>query len=232
MIRLELVEGGDEAFDAPAHNEIEIVAEIEFEQVVADELAGRERSLRLTDLPGPEHEFAGDLIGVGTAIGFGGGEDVPDDDEQFTGDSDDGLFFADTVRETLKGFFPIGIEANGGPGGLNQNGAEIAASLFGDASTPVGLAGGINSCAKAGVSDQFFGGRKASDVANSAQDGHGGEQANPGELDQIGHRVSPGVQGTETGQFGFNFADLGVEMEQGGQILTDAQLFGRRQVKR
>ena len=99
MVSLELLQRGDEAFDPTPNNEVEIMTETECEQVEADELAGRETtgSLLLTNLPGPEHQLAGHSIGISAAVGFGGGEDVPDDDQQLSGNGHDSLLFANAM---------------------------------------------------------------------------------------------------------------------------------------
>ena len=73
-----------------------------------------------TKLPGIEQEFVGDLIFGGVKIGLTMGEDVPDRDQDFACDGDDGLLDADAGFETLEFGFPVRVELDGGPGVKRQ----------------------------------------------------------------------------------------------------------------
>ena len=50
----------------------------------------------------PGHEGTSDGRWIGMMVEFALGEDMPDDDEQFTGDSGNGLGFAKAVTQGLE----------------------------------------------------------------------------------------------------------------------------------
>jgi hypothetical protein len=64
------------------------------------------RAMLSTKLPGIEQEFVGDLIIDGVNIVLTFGQDVPDGDEDFASDSDDGLLVTDTIFEALEMNYP------------------------------------------------------------------------------------------------------------------------------
>jgi hypothetical protein len=95
--------------------------------------AGDRFGMMFTSIPGPTHHLRSDL-GVGeVAIGLALGKYVPKDDRQAPGDGDDRLARDEALGKAIEFAFPIGVKIHGGPGGLDQGGAKIAAAGFGDA---------------------------------------------------------------------------------------------------
>ena len=57
--------------------------------MAADELGGGETAAQFViEFPGPGHELGRDLFGIGVAVGFSLGQDVPDGDKELAGDGD------------------------------------------------------------------------------------------------------------------------------------------------
>ena len=77
---------------------------------------------------------------------------------------------------------PGGGKAHGDPGRLDESGAQLAASLLGDAPGAGGLPRGIEAGAQTGIADEGLGGGKAADIPNGAEDGHGRDQPHAGHL--------------------------------------------------
>ena len=221
----------DDAFAAVLET-VEVVTEAEAHQVVADELGGGEASAQVViELPGPGHELGGDFARVGVAVGLFLGQDVPDGDEEFAGDGDDGLLPADAESELVKNTFPIDRIADGGPGGFDESGAEVTSALFGDTAAFVGLAGIMDSASEAGVADDFLVLGEAIDSADGAENGHGVDEAKAGQLDDEGRHVGPGFRDTEASQFSFGLVDEAGERVDDGHVVAGAEFFSGRNVE-
>jgi hypothetical protein len=81
----------------------DLVKDAESGQALLDEVetvGGQRASQMMLGTPG--HEGTGDSGWIGMAVQFTFGEDMPDDDEQFTGDSGNGLGFAKAVTQGLE----------------------------------------------------------------------------------------------------------------------------------
>ena len=159
------------------------MAEAETHQVGADELgSGQATATLLAELPGPHHELGGDFFRVGMAVspwsfgprtkGFPFGEDMPDGDQEFTSNGDDGLLLADAGGQLVKLSLPILGGADGGPGGFDHDPAQVTAALLGDAPTAFGLARVVDARPQAGIADELL-------VAGEARDGADGAQSLP-----------------------------------------------------
>jgi hypothetical protein len=69
------------------------------------------------------------LLGFSPAVSDFGGQDVPDDDQQFAGDGDDGLLLTNSVSQALELLVPVLVVTHSGPGGLDQDPAQFAPAL-------------------------------------------------------------------------------------------------------
>jgi len=144
----------DSARFAAVGKACQVVTQPEPEQAIADELAGGQAAaLFLRELPGPEHQLAGDHLRHGVVVGDGLGEDVPDGDEEFAGDGDVGVLAAGEASELL---FPVGGLLDGDPSRFDECAAQVAATLFGDASGAMGLAGVVDAGTESGVGDEVL----------------------------------------------------------------------------
>jgi len=224
----ELLGRGDDALAAVVER-VKVVTDAEAHQVIADELGGGEAAAEVViEQPGPGHELGGDFARVGVAVGFPLGEEVPEGDEEFAGDGDDGLLLADAEGELVKNTLPIDRIADGGPGGFDESGAEVAAALFGDAAAFESFAGVMDSAAEAGIADELFVLGEAVDDADGAENGHGVDEAKAGQLDDKGDHIGPGFGDAEAGQFGFGLVDERGEGVEDGEVVAGAEFFGGR----
>jgi hypothetical protein len=195
--------------------------------MVADELpAGKALTLIVGQLPGPAHQFGGDANGIRLAIGGALGQHIPNGNEELAGDDDNRLGFGHAASETVELGFPVGEVAHGAPGGFDQRPAEFPAAGFGDFSGAMGLAAIVNGGAQAGVGDELFRMGEAGDIANGSQDGHGQKDAEARDLDEERDLILPRSLSRKVGYLGLQLDDLRGEVFEGGEILTDAELFG------
>jgi hypothetical protein len=83
----------------------------------------------------------------------------------------------------------------------------------------VALPAVVDASAEAGIADQFLGSGEAGHIANGREHGHGGEQAEAGELDEIGDIVLPGGVGAQAVQFRFDLGQMLLDVIQGSQVV-------------
>ena len=199
------------------------MAELQAQEAVADKLSGSETAALLgSECSGPAHQFAGDHCGFGVAIGSALGQDVPDGDEQLAGDGDDGDALRLVAAEAGKLALPVRVGVDGAPGSFDQHAAEVAVRLTAVADAD----------AETGITDQMLGGGEARDVADGSENGHGGEESQARDLDEEGHGFVPGWLIAETGELGLQVGQVLLNVIGGGNVLTDAQPFGGRDVER
>ena len=222
---------GDDAFAAVLET-IEVVTQAETHQVVADELGGGQAAAQFViEFPGPVHELGRDFARVGVVIGLSFGQDVPDGDEEFASDGDDSLLLADAGSEFVKNSLPIDRIADGGPGGFDESGTEVATTLLGNAAALVGFAGIMDSATESGISNDFLVLGEAIDSADGAENGHGVDEAEAGQLDDKGHHVGPGFGDTEASEFLFGFVDERGEIVDDGHVVAGAEFLGRGDIE-
>ena len=125
------------------------------------------------------------------------GQDVPDDDQEFASDGDDGFVPTDAHSKLIKLFAPLRIVADGSPSGFDESVTEFLATLFGDAPGAIGLTGSVNASAKSSIANEFLGRGEAVDVADGAEYDQGSHHADARKLDQIGHRFDPRIAEAE-----------------------------------
>ena len=110
-------------------------------QLLPGKLTGLDTQGRFdSQLATPADEILGDLLRFSPAVGHFGAQDVPDDDQQLAGHSDNGLLLTDAISPALELLVPALIGAHGRPGGLDQDPAQFAPPLFGNTTGAVGLA--------------------------------------------------------------------------------------------
>ena len=86
------VRRGDQVFAAAAQDVGQVMAQTQTQQLVAHELASRQSTALLRrQLPRPGHQLEGDHVGIRVVVRGTLGQHMPDDDEQLTGNGDDGL---------------------------------------------------------------------------------------------------------------------------------------------
>ena len=121
---------------------------------------------------GPGHETACNRIGVRVPVTGPVGEQMPNSNQHFASDSDDGFVFAQPDGESIKYVTPVGRVCDRQPGGLNQRRAQFAAAWFGDGASALGLSRVMHTRPQPTVAHQLFSRREAVNVANRTQDGH------------------------------------------------------------
>src|SRR6266581_9677676 len=82
----------------------------------------------------PVHELAGDRLGIGMAISLLLRQDMPNSDQQFTGNGDNRLLFTDPPAQALKLGFPMGMMLHRDPGSFDHHTTQITSAFFGDMS--------------------------------------------------------------------------------------------------
>lgn len=82
--------------------------------------------------------------------------------------------------------------------------------------------------AQAGITDQLFGRKKAFDFADGAQNSHGLDQTDAGQLEQKQDLIGPKVGDTELFDFSLDLINHGVEVSNDGLILGNTQAFAGR----
>jgi hypothetical protein len=97
------------------------------------------------------------------------GKDVPDGNEQLSGDDDNRLGIGHPASVALELGFPVREIANGTPGRLDEGSAQFAATGLGDLASAMGLAGVVDGSAQSGVGDQIIGRRETGDVSDGGQ---------------------------------------------------------------
>ena len=208
---------------------VKFSTELQLHQAVTHELAGCEpTTLEIVELPGPGHEFESDHIGVCLAICHPFGHDVPNDHQQFASDGDNGLTGLHATGQLLELLFPMGMRTDGDPGRFDQGPAQFSPTLLGDMTGMMGLTAIVDTAAQASIANQFLGLREAGDIADRRENGHDIDQPKARQLQEIGRVVLPRRLGAQMSQFLIDFADLGFEMIQQGQILADTQLLHRK----
>jgi hypothetical protein len=113
----------------------------------------------------PADEKAGDLLGLGLAVGDFGRQDVPDDDQQFASNGDDSLLATDAKSQGFELLAPVLIVTDSNPGGFDQDSPQFLAAWLGNPAAAMSLTGSVDFRAQAGITDQLFGQREAADVA-------------------------------------------------------------------
>jgi hypothetical protein len=91
---------------------------------------------------------------------------VPDDDQEHASNGNDSLVRFLAGDQALELGLPEGVVTDGDPGGLDEDGAQFAATLFGNAAGVMRFTGGVDASAEASVIDELFGGREAGNIAN------------------------------------------------------------------
>jgi hypothetical protein len=71
-----------------------------------------------------------------------------------------------------------------------------------------------------------LGGRKAVDLPNGRQQGHGTEEADPGDLDQEGDLLRQGLDPAQPSQFVLDLREQSGERGQQREVLADPELLG------
>ena len=194
---------------------VKVVAEVELEEAVADELTrGHAVTIVFGKSPGPKHKLESDHLVLGVAISDAFGENVPDGDEKFAGNGDDGDVGVLVAGETLEEMFPVGRFLDGNPSGLDEDTAEFATATLGDTFATVGLAAGVDTGTEASVANELFGGREAGDVADGGEDSHSGKEAEARELNEEGGLVSPGILSAEAMEFGGDVGELLLDVDE------------------
>ena len=162
----------------------------------------------------------GDAFGAAVAVGLAFGEQVPDNDEQLMGDDHD------SVVGMLEAPAPERMAADRAPGDLHHGPTQVFAALLGDGLRALLDAALMDARREAGVTDQVLGRGKASDVANSRQHGHGGDEAKAGELHEQEGLRSPGLLLREGGQTVGEALDLDFEVVFGFEVEFDLPALG------
>ena len=147
---------------------------------------GEAAALLRGELPRLAHQLGGHHDRVGMAIGGAFGEHVPNGDQQFAGDSDDGNAFRLTPTQAPKLLLPMRMGGDGAPCRFNQHAAPIPPPLLGERALAVACTAGVDVGTQPGIADQAAGRGKTADVADGGQHGHGGDQGEAGQLEQEG----------------------------------------------
>ena len=182
-------------------------------------------------LTAPGEEVADKTFRICLPVDPSFGQDVPNDDEEFAGDGDNGFATTDAIGEAFKRFIPGGVKANGNPSSFDEGVTKFLAALFGDPAGAIALPGSVNPGAEAGIADQFFGGGEAGDIADGTEDDQAGHHADAGKLDQVGQLFTPGVGEAEAMEFIRGFVDEGIELFKHNQLLSHSELVTGRQVQ-
>ena len=103
---------------------------------------------------------------IGMAIRFTMGENVPDGNQHFAGDSNDGFVGVFGLLEMLVLSFSVGITTNGGPSSFDQSPTEFFAAFFGDGFILVLLSAVVDTGTETGIADQFLGAIETGDITN------------------------------------------------------------------
>ena len=202
----------------------QVIPQPQPQEAVAHELAGGEATaLFLGQLPRLDHQLESYLLRLGVAVGDALGQDVPDRHQDLAGDGDDGHVGGLAPGEALELLLPVGRLLHRHPSGLDKDAAQVAASLFGDALPPMGLAAVVDTGARSGVAHRVLGRRETGDVADGRQDGHSRQQAEAGELDEEGDQVLPGLLIAEAAQFLLHLTHLLLDVGQRVEGLVQAQ---------
>ena len=101
----------------------------------------------------PNQHLVGEDFVVEVAVRFVLGEDVPNCDQQSTGNRNYGLVGMFDLGQALILSLPIGITANSSPGCLNQSPTQFSASFFGDGFFLLLLCPIMNPSPKASLTD-------------------------------------------------------------------------------
>ena len=184
-----------------------------------------------SNLPGPAQHFRSDLGFGEVAIGLTLRKNVPEDDQQTSGDGDNSLARDEALGKTIEFAFPIGVEIHGCPSGLDEGGAKIAAAGFGDSSLAEGLTGGMNAGAKTRVADELLGGFKTGDITDRGQDGQAQRDAKAGYLKGESHGIPPFRGIAEARDLRIELGDLRFEMVKGFEGMAEEDFFGGRERK-
>src|SRR5712692_10043306 len=180
-------------------------------------------------LGAPGQELARDVLRIRLTVHLLLAQDMPDDDQQLTGDGHDRLLSACTRRQTLEGRAPVLRVFDGHPGSFDQRRTQLAPTLLGDPTGMKGLSGGMHPGAETAVADQLFRAGKALDLADGGQKYHCREHTYAGQLHEERHLLSPGRRGTQAQQLALELRQLRCEIVQQRQVLTGPQAFGRGQ---
>ena len=173
----------------------------------------------------PSDHLVGDGFVIEVAIRFTMGEHMPNGDQQFTGDSDDGLVGVLTAfLEMFVLSFPVRIAADGAPGGFDESPSEFLTAGFCDTFFLMFQATVMNTSTETSITDQVLSVHEASDVADGRKHGHGENHAEAGDLHKEDHVVGPGVAVAEAGQFLMDGFFVCGEMLKNEQILLDLKV--------
>ena len=179
----------------------QVLPQAELQQLVTHELArGQSPTLFVAQLPRPGHELERDHVEIGVLVGGVLGQHMPDHDEQLACDGDDGLVLFHPTTQPLELGFPKVIRLDGMPGRLGQDIAQFFATFLGDVARAVRLSTVMYASSQPTVANQLFGGGKARDVTDGRQHGHGDDESDAGQVQQIRrdqtHRVARRGLGT------------------------------------
>jgi hypothetical protein len=142
-------------------------------------------------------QLASDEVGIGEAVCAALGEDVPDGDEEFAGNGNSGLVATKTGLEARELRFPVGMATGGSVSGFDHCGADVTPASLGHTAGAASEAAVVDARAEASVAHELLGGREARDVADGGQEGHGGDEANAGQLDEEWHALILGSDGLD-----------------------------------
>ena len=121
----------------------QVMPDIQTQKIVADKLgAAQTFTLLLIELPTPGQELVGDPFFGDLTIGFLLAEDMPDDDQEMTGNSSDSLVGMHAFLEGFEAFFPVGIAFQASPGDFDHRPTEFFTAFFGDTCTAPAVCAG------------------------------------------------------------------------------------------
>ena len=101
----------------------EVLAKAQTIKLLADENRPTDAKMLVgqTVLRGPIHQVFSDRFWISVAIRHVTGEDMPDDDQQFSGDGDDGFFGSFLSFKALELLLPVGVIFDRNPGRFDQS---------------------------------------------------------------------------------------------------------------
>ena len=151
---------------------------------------------------------------------------MPKNNQQTARDGDDRFSRDEALGKAIEFLFPIGVVVDGRPGRLNQGGAKIAASGFGDATLTENLAGGMNAGTKTGVTDELLGGFKTGDIADRGKNGQAKVDAKARYLESESHGIPPLGGIAEAGDLGIQLGNQRFEVIEDFKGMAEEDLFG------
>jgi prepilin-type N-terminal cleavage/methylation domain-containing protein len=155
---------------------------------------------------------AGWVFGVGPDKGLAAAADTPGVAQEFARQSGGRFFGAGAFGDARVDAARVGIGADGDPGGLLQDPAQLRRPLFADVAVMGRLARLGDARTEAGVGTQPVNGVEAGDVAALAEDGQGGDETRAGHALNQGQRgCQVSVRGHGVFQNGFHVGQLAFE---------------------